>query len=98
MSSVLSRFGIVASLLYATPALADAFEEEYPDFACDVDRGPLSEQERQRYGSVDGITQLGQGQNGQENIDRLYARLTAGPIPSGFYNGSIIPATNPNAG
>src|SRR5690606_12771084 len=83
---------IAASLIsLAGGALADAFTDRYPDFACEVDKGPLSDEEKARIDN-DYLMALGKRENGQELIDRIYARSTAGAMPKGFYRGAIIPA------
>jgi hypothetical protein len=85
---------VAASTLAAAPLLAqdDAFMAKYPDFACDVDKGPLSDAEKAQFGDTNFLMKLGKQPDGQEQIDRIYARSTAGAMPKGFYKGQIIPA------
>jgi hypothetical protein len=79
-------FGRVASA--QTFNEANVFEDKdkgYPDFACDVDVGPNTEIK-----SYEDLVNLSKGQRGQENLDRVYARLSGGTMPEGFYAGKII--------
>lgn len=80
---------LVGAALSASSALAadTRYEQRFPDFACDVDKGPIGDAQSI---TVESLKQMSQEENGQEKIDRIYAQLTSGPMPSGFYNGNII--------
>jgi hypothetical protein len=64
------------------------YEKDFPNFACDVDTGPLTESESAQITSST-LTSMAKKGNGTELLDRLYARLTSGPMPMGFYQGKI---------
>ena len=55
-----------------------------PDFARVENRHPLSEQHRAA------LTPQNLATLNQEELDQIYARLSAGPIPDGPYQGSVI--------
>lgn len=79
----------VSALAFTSAALAaeDAnFESRYPDFACDVDKGAFNGGNV----SVESLKEMATKPDGQEQIDRIYSQLASGPIPSGFYNGTIV--------
>lgn len=85
------RLSNIAALLLASSASValgadgDVYETKFLDFACDVDKGNFDGSsltvETLKATAKDG---------GQEKLDRIYAQLKSGPIPSGFYNGTII--------
>lgn|GEM_PF-1807940 len=84
----LIAFVVGSSAFAQTFNEAKVFEDKdrgYPDFACDVDVGPNADVK-----SYEDLVKMSQGPRGQENLDRLYARLSGGAMPEGFYNGKII--------
>ena len=90
--TISKKIAIFAALMtygqLAAAAPDDNFQQKYPDFACDVDNGVPA-----KFGpsySVKDIQQLATYSMGQEQIDRVYARLTAGPMPMGEYQGTVI--------
>lgn len=81
-----ATFALVAFGFAGSAYAAGDYESDYPDFACDVDKGGFNGAQY----SIETFKEMSTKQNGQELIDRVYAQLTSGPIPTGFYNGTIV--------
>jgi hypothetical protein len=81
---MLKHLAFVASFSILSGVAMAQEEEVYPDFAKIEAREPLSAALRQSLTPAQLQTWT------QEQLDRLYAKLTAGPIPDGPHDGTVI--------